>query len=318
MPAARNGNTAMNHRELRKKLSAYIDGEVAESEKKAIEQHLQDCHSCRQALEALRRTVRQVQALEDEPPPDWLTQQIMDRVRAETERAEPFWRKLIFPLHIKLPLQAMAMVFLVVTGAYLIRHMPTDPRLAQTNLYEEQKAEAPPMGDTQADSRGPVGEKGPRSGAQRPAAESAPVRTGKTAPEKQDRQPPEPSQAFAVGESSAPPRAAAPPRKQDSPALQKPSAIQPPSLQKTLVVGDPSEAAAAIEQYLEENGGILLDGEQQAGDTILTVRIPSAALGSFLARLGELGRLREKDAAIDWSRPVQILRITITVEDPDR
>ena len=55
------------HARLRNLLSAYIDGEVTESEAARVEEHLSGCEECRPELDSLRSTVgllRQLPELE--------------------------------------------------------------------------------------------------------------------------------------------------------------------------------------------------------------------------------------------------------------
>jgi predicted anti-sigma-YlaC factor YlaD len=46
------------HRAIEEQLSAYLDGELLPRERKAVEQHLADCPSCRWHLKTLRQTVQ--------------------------------------------------------------------------------------------------------------------------------------------------------------------------------------------------------------------------------------------------------------------
>jgi anti-sigma factor RsiW len=310
----------MNHRDVREKLSAYIDGEVVDSEKEAIERHLQVCDACREALDALQQTVRQVKTLEEKTPPDGLTRRIMDRVRAEAaDREQPFWHRLFFPLHIKLPIEAVAMVFLVVIGTYLYRQMPDDPRLAQAPSAVEQKSEAPSMADAEGENRRKGIAEERRSGAERPAAGYRAVRPAPALPEETGQESPagrpaQPSPSLAFDESG-PQRSGA-----DRSAASGPSVLKQevgpdlPSLQMTLEVDDPGSAAAAVEEHLKKAGGKLLHTETRSGDTVLTVRIPYAGLDSFRTRLAELGRVRKKEAALAENRTESVLRITLTAE----
>ncbi len=57
------------HQRMRRKLSAYLDGDLAESEKVRVEQHLTECASCRRELESLRVTVGLLQELPQVQPP---------------------------------------------------------------------------------------------------------------------------------------------------------------------------------------------------------------------------------------------------------
>jgi anti-sigma factor ChrR (cupin superfamily) len=50
------------------RLSEYIDGTLAETERGALEAHLAGCAACRTTLDELRRVVARAQALDDRPP----------------------------------------------------------------------------------------------------------------------------------------------------------------------------------------------------------------------------------------------------------
>jgi len=88
----------MECKEVREKLSAYIEGIVPAPEKPLMEEHLQTCPGCKESLADLKRTIEYVQAIPEVEPPSWLTQKVMARVRAEAEtEAEArkgIWEKL--------------------------------------------------------------------------------------------------------------------------------------------------------------------------------------------------------------------------------
>src|SRR5436189_4128176 len=50
------------------RLSEYIDGTLAKTERGALEAHLADCEACRTTLDELRRVVARARALDDRPP----------------------------------------------------------------------------------------------------------------------------------------------------------------------------------------------------------------------------------------------------------
>jgi len=50
------------------RLSEYLDGDLTEPEKAALEAHLTTCAACRETLTGLRRIVAQARSLEDRPP----------------------------------------------------------------------------------------------------------------------------------------------------------------------------------------------------------------------------------------------------------
>lgn len=111
-------------------LSAYLDGEIESKERETIEGHLLECTRCRHELELLRRTVSGLKSLEEIEVPPRLTALIQAGIEAR-ERSR--WRntisRLFLPLHIKLPLEAMAVVLVALGVVYVYR---SAPELAQT------------------------------------------------------------------------------------------------------------------------------------------------------------------------------------------
>jgi hypothetical protein len=114
----------MKHNEIRHKLSDYIDGSITTDEKTAIEDHLKSCPQCGSALEELRKTVGHIKDLEEVAPPAWMTQKIMARVRTEEERKKSWVERIFLPLRLKLPLEALGVVFLAVTVYFIYEHGP--------------------------------------------------------------------------------------------------------------------------------------------------------------------------------------------------
>ncbi len=59
----------MECNEIRDNLSLYIDDELSEEEKKALEEHLDNCPECRKELEEYRIIIKAINELPDEEPP---------------------------------------------------------------------------------------------------------------------------------------------------------------------------------------------------------------------------------------------------------
>ncbi len=97
---------------IRKKLSAYQDGEVTTAEKDAIEAHLRTCEACRKQHEALLQTYRMLMSLPEIEPAPGLSRRIVD---SATRAQEPFWVRALGEALRWLPAPA-AMVALAVTG----------------------------------------------------------------------------------------------------------------------------------------------------------------------------------------------------------
>jgi len=141
----------MDCQEIQKNLSSYLEGLLSSEEKKLVEGHLPSCAQCTASLAELKKTKDLLRNLDDVEPPPWLTAKIMARVREEKEQRASFLKKLFFPFHIKVPLQALSVILVGVIVFQVYRlvepegkgtHTPSPP-----SLGEEKKAlkeERPP------------------------------------------------------------------------------------------------------------------------------------------------------------------------------
>ncbi len=136
----------MKHDDIRHTLSEYIDGAVTPKQKKDIESHLKSCAECRNALAELKKTIEHVKKVEEADSPAWMTQKIMAKVRAEAERKRSVFQRLFYPLAIKLPVQAVAILFLAVTAFYIYRNINPMERYAEAPSFIEAKKEPPTAG----------------------------------------------------------------------------------------------------------------------------------------------------------------------------
>jgi hypothetical protein len=117
----------MEHNDIRHKLSEYLDGSVTAQEKAGIEEHLTSCRECSDALRELQKTIEHVKTIEEIEPPTWMTQKIMASVREVSRERTGFFARWFLPLHIKLPIQAVAVLFLTVTVFFIYRNMQPTP-----------------------------------------------------------------------------------------------------------------------------------------------------------------------------------------------
>ncbi len=134
----------MEHHEFRHKLSEYIDGSITSEEKNAMEEHLKTCASCSDALRELRKTIEHIKTVEEVEAPAWMTQKIMAEVRSEDAERKGWFRKLFFPLSVKVPIQAVAVLFLAIGAFYIYRSIQPsyEPAEAPVKVFEAKK-EAP-------------------------------------------------------------------------------------------------------------------------------------------------------------------------------
>jgi hypothetical protein len=120
----------MECKDIREKLSAYLEGSVSPEESRLIEEHLNSCQECRTSLADLKKAGELVKNLGEVEPPAWLTPKIMSRVRAEEEKKRGIFQKLFYPLHIKVPIEALATVLIAVTAVYVFRAVEPEMKLA--------------------------------------------------------------------------------------------------------------------------------------------------------------------------------------------
>src|SRR5579872_484434 len=81
------------HQEWTDTLSDYLDGELSDGERAAVDAHLASCPSCAATLRDLERVVERAHALPSAPPADDLWPGIAGRIdRAAPGRIVPFAR----------------------------------------------------------------------------------------------------------------------------------------------------------------------------------------------------------------------------------
>jgi len=143
---------------IREKLSAYLEGALPSEEKRLIEEHLNSCQQCSCAVEELKKTGEFLKNLEGVEPPAWMTKKIMASVRAEQEKKRGIFQKLFYPLHIKVPIEALATVLIAVLAVYVFRavepemkSIPVPPVVGPITTREEApKPSREPAADTLA------------------------------------------------------------------------------------------------------------------------------------------------------------------------
>ena len=138
----------MECKDIQKRLSAYIEKAVSSKQKAAIDKHLKQCKGCRQDLADLKKTIQYVQQLKDVEPPRWLAQRVMARVRAEAEQKPGIVKRLFYPIHIKIPLEAIAVIFLAVGTIYVFKTMQPQMQLAKIPTETREMAPAPATAQT--------------------------------------------------------------------------------------------------------------------------------------------------------------------------
>jgi len=214
----------MECKDIRKNLSAYLEGMASPEDQELIDQHLASCRACSSALYELNRTGEVLKNLKEVEPPPWMKQKIMARVREEAGQKKGILQKLFFPLHIKVPLEAFATVLIAVIAVYVFKAVepqmrglqvpsPREPVIARQEAPYPAKA---PAAEPQAPREKAVAQEPPAKTASKDLA-VAQKETGKrarveeeVAPKKEAAVAP-PAEAPKLGESRTAERAPSPP-----------------------------------------------------------------------------------------------------------
>ncbi|HEX9024575.1 MAG TPA: DUF2275 domain-containing protein [Geobacteraceae bacterium] len=313
----------MEHEEIRRKLSAYLDNAVGGGEKEEIKRHLKSCGSCRGEIADLELTMEYLKTLPSAEPPPWLTAKIMATVRESAGPGRSLWQRLFLPLRVKLPLEAFALVFLCITGIYVARMInsqetlivPPTPTHRSTSAASRQPA-APAL---------PKAESAPRyiappakSGAPRAMSVPPPPAVELPAPPKASLPeaapaPVRPSEPAAVPELAPTDegpsfeRGAAPfygkeedgaPRvthKGKRAVRGEPAAggalgtSQSDKGEISLAVDDPNSAIGTIEEAVSRCGGSISGHSYGEDSHFLLVRIGTQKIPALVERLGRVG-----------------------------
>jgi len=117
----------MKCEQVREKLSEYLDGVLDRDTSALIESHLASCTHCQAEVQVLTEAKRAVASLPVVDPPPGFSQRVMSRVREETESPNLF-RRLFFPMLIKIPIHALALLLVGGIAVYLYQTLqPVQP-----------------------------------------------------------------------------------------------------------------------------------------------------------------------------------------------
>ncbi len=158
----------MNCEQVLSRLSDYLDRALDAGDIAALEAHLEACGACRSESEALVRTIRGVGELAEVEPPANLVPNVMAQIHKTAEKPT-FWRSLFFPLHVKVPVQAMAI--LIVSGLAVYLYMTAER--SQMEFGHEKAAPTAPVTSMTEKEEEPAVAAGDRRFAQAPPGPSA-------------------------------------------------------------------------------------------------------------------------------------------------
>jgi len=332
-----------SHADIQRRLPAYCERDLEPAERQLVDNHLTACPSCRAELADLQTALRLIRSTPEVDPPPWMTAHIMARIREQQAGKRSWLQRLFFPLHIKLPIEAVALLVVCVGGFYLSRSVETEMSRGKQQQLQEIPAPQVPT-PTQPATQAPA-----RAGKQvQPAAPAAPAR--QPTPRREEFPVEAPAQLPSTAPYAPPPaaykepyggkaeslkvapraessnraREAAPELNRKGRSLERmndmaapaassraadaPAAPALPQGMLRLDMADPSTAPALIRETLLRCGGSITE-EPDPSRHRITVRIPAARLGELLQRLEGLGRITERPAAPPAG--TQLLELTI-------
>ncbi|MBI5527516.1 MAG: DUF2275 domain-containing protein [Deltaproteobacteria bacterium] len=111
----------MNCEHAKGLLPALLDTALPADETREIETHVAACEHCTRELAALRKAAHLVKELPEIEPPPFFAKKIMAEVRAASVPKLSLLKRILFPLHIKLPLEALAAVLVAVIAIQIYR-----------------------------------------------------------------------------------------------------------------------------------------------------------------------------------------------------
>lgn len=114
---------------IQEKISAYLDGIISPEENRLVKEHLKQCPKCSKFLADIKKTVAHIQNLDEVDPPPWFTLQVMNKIKAAVVEKKSIFRKLFFPLQIKVPLQAAATVLIAIAAVYIFKTIQPETSL---------------------------------------------------------------------------------------------------------------------------------------------------------------------------------------------
>ncbi len=320
---------------IREKLCAYLEGVVSPEENRIIEEHLNSCQECGNNLADLKKAGELVKDLAEVEPPAWLTQKIMSRVRAEGEKKRGIFQKLFYPLHIKVPIEALATVLIAVTAAYVFRAVEPEIKLAHlpasTKPVITKEETAKPPQEIPKDSPSSRKKAALKDYTERDSGKVSSVPPGsEEKPIKKEDKSALPSPAekpltaekkeaateiLGKGENIAIPGAAKETRERKKlaapPKLKEVAAIKLRFTDVSVKVKDVHVARGKVESLFGQLGAQKIERESREGKEVLTADLKAMQVKEFLEKLKVIGEINEKGIPLDTSAGDVAIRVEI-------
>lgn len=304
----------MDCSDIRRKLSDISGGLASLDDKVLIDQHLRDCRECAEYAGEIKKTIRILRDLEEVEPPAGLTRKVMEKIRVQAQPRKDWIRRLFFPLHIKLPLEAFAALMITVAAILIFKNM--GPELQQMEVQPQ----APVMKSMPAEPEREIQKKElqqPQRLQEKAKYKDsfAGIETRELTTQKEERPVEQPTPAPAVSFAPSPAPSSAMRQTETGKAsgmpardevMQRAAPVSELSAEKktdglitlTVTVKALDTAKNEIDTYLARSGGELKTLEQSEVRIIVTVKLDPSKIPNFLAHIGSLGKIKEDRQAL--------------------
>lgn len=334
----------INHAEIHSRLAAYCGGDLDASENRKVAEHLAACNICRSELADLQTSMRLIRSTPEVDPPPWLTTRIMANLREQQGEKRNWLQRLFFPLHLKLPLELMALMVVCISGYYLSKTVETTmEQSAQQKLQETPVQQQIPM-PQQSKAKGSVAEEksitpqtkydktSPLEEAGQPALMGAPAYTPtppairneqKVLPEssvKDYAAPAAKSDAAGYSAEMVSPVKRSMQRSEglNSADLQSaPAALgsaktakvmRPPTVNIHIKMNEPATASEAVRLAAVKCGGLAAENSSRAtNERQITISLQKHRLPEFISNLEKLGKIIELPAANEMNGRIEVV-----------
>jgi hypothetical protein len=141
----------MECEKIREQFSSLLEKELSPPEEKEVRDHLASCSECQKELERFEKTMQWLHAMEEVEVPEGFLSGVYktmgEREKKATLGEKARWKWLSYPISLRLPVQAVAMVTIVFLALYLTKMMPVET----FRLKEAQQKSLPPTAEKKMD-----------------------------------------------------------------------------------------------------------------------------------------------------------------------
>ena len=284
--------------DIQEKLSAYMEGMISSEEKVLIDEHLKACQKCNESLAELKKTLEYVRNLEEIEPPPWLTQKVMMSVRSEAEARRGILQRLFYPLHIKLPIEALATIVVAVATIYVFKTIQPEVELAKAPPAEvtprtvlQEKEKIPALDEAQSLPAKPAEQFTLAEERETPTGKSREAPKAPTRVAKRDKVLP----SAGVVKKGELKREALPYELRARALVER----KDEAISLTINVKDIETAGKEIEEVFIRSGGKIIKKEYFVQRNIIVAELDSKKVEELLEKLKRVGEVKEKALVLE-------------------